>query len=409
MQREEEIMNLRSFKPRVRSQERGITLPLVGIMLIALLGFAALAVDVGFWRYSQQVEQSAADSAAIAGANALAFPSASYATAATTDATTNGFTADGGVTTTVQVNKPPATGPNAGNANAVEVLISKKQPNFLAQFVPGFSSQWVSVRAVAVLNTTAIDCIYALKVNVGVNLNGGGRGGISAPTCGMIVNQDLSVTGNANVDALSIGYVGTGPGGGTYPEGQPMKAVPAADPCQTITSCAYLASLTSTQLHTGCVDSVPLNPNALPPGEYCNAVSGSVTLVPTATNALYVFDQGMPTGSATGTGVTIYNLGSGLTWNGGVNSVFSAPTTGPTAGTVFYQPPSNTSNITKNGAAGNINFIGGFYAPTANFTWNGNLPSLTYIVAGSITMNGGGMTVAGPGTGFVSGHGVLSE
>jgi hypothetical protein len=401
-------MNALSLKPVVRSHERGQSLPLVGIMLVVLLAFAALAVDVGYWRYSQQIEQSAADSAAIAGANALAFPPANFVAAATTDATTNHFTDDGGATTTIAI-QHPATGPNAGNTNAVEVLISKKQPTFFATFVQGFGSQWVSVRAVAILNSTAIDCIYSLKNNVGITLHGGGGGGINAPTCGMITNSDLTVTGNANVDARSIGYVGNGPGGGSYPEGQPQKAVPVADPCPTIVGCAYLASLTNAQLHTGCVDSVPLNPNALPPGEYCNPVGGNVTLVPTATNALYVFDQGMPTGNATGTGVTIYNLGNGLTWNGNVNADFTAPTTGPTAGMVFYQPPSDTGSITKNGKAGSVDFAGGFYAPTSDFTFNGALPNLTFIAAGSITMNGGGMNVAGPGTGTVSGHGVLAE
>jgi hypothetical protein len=131
--------------------------------------------------------------------------------------------------------------------------------------------------------------------------------------------------------------------------------------------------------------------------------------VPTSTNALYVFDQGMPTGSSSGTGVTIYNLGNGLTWNGNVNANFTAPTTGPTAGMVFYQPPSDTGSITKNGKAGSVDFAGGFYAPTSDFTFNGDLPNLTFIVAGSITMNGGGMNVAGPATGSVSGHGVLAE
>jgi hypothetical protein len=125
---------------------------------------------------------------------------------------------------------------------------------------------------------------------------------------------------------------------------------------------------------------------------------------------LFVLDQGMTSSSVSGTGVTIYNGGtSGLTYNGNVNVVLSAPTTGPTAGMVFYQPPSNSAGFTKNGAAGTVNFTGGFYAPTSDMTFNGQLPSITLLVINSIRMNGGGITV--PNTGLMqrAGHGTLAE
>ena len=51
-----------------RSGERGQILPLVAVGMITLMGMVSLAVDAGYWRYQQRLEQSAADSAAIAGA-----------------------------------------------------------------------------------------------------------------------------------------------------------------------------------------------------------------------------------------------------------------------------------------------------------------------------------------------------
>jgi Flp pilus assembly protein TadG len=392
-------------KQRSYGGERGQVIPLVALSLVVLFGAASLAVDVGYWRYQQRLEQSAADSAAIAAAGELAYPAAADVTAAAVkDATTNGYTDDGGVNTVVTVNNPPASGAYAGNTHAVEVIIKKKQPLWFAG-VFGNTGQWVSVRAVAIQNTNGIYCIYALGGDI--DLRGGGRGGISAPTCGLITNQDLVVTGQANVDAALIGYVGSPPGGGSYPEAQPQKSLAVADPCPTIPGCAYLTDLTLNHeglLHTGC-QPFP-GPDPLPPGEYCVPLSGNLHLAP----GLFVLDQGMTSSSVSGTGVTIYNGGaSGLTYNGNVDVVLTAPATGPTAGMVFYQPPSNTAGFTKNGAAGTVNFTGGFYAPTSDMTFNGQLPSITLLVVNSIQMNGGGITV--PNTGLMqrAGHGTLAE
>jgi Putative Flp pilus-assembly TadE/G-like len=389
---------------RARESERGQVLPLFAVALVLLLGAAALAVDVGVWRYQQRLMQSAADSAAIAGAGELAYPAAADVTAAAqSDATANGFTDDGGTTVQVTVNSPPSTGNYSGRTDAVEVVIRKKQSSFFGG-VFGIA-QWISVRAVARADTNGIYCVYALAGDI--DLRGGGRGGIEAPTCGLITNQDLVVTGQATVDARTIGYVGAGPGGGSYPLAQPMKSVAVTDPCQTIAGCAYLADLTANHpslLHTGCRTYPAANP--LPPGEYCVPISGNTVLSP----GLFVLDQGLTSGNVTGTGVTIYNAGTGgLTFNGNVDFEVSAPTTGPTAGMVYYQPPSDTASFTKNGAAGTVNLVGGFYAPSCDFTFNGNLPSITLLVAKSIRMNGGGLTVPSTGGLQRSGHGVLAE
>ncbi len=385
--------------------QRGQVIPLVALALTVLHGAAALAVDVGYWRYQQRVEQSAADSAAIAGAGELAYPAANdVVAAARKDATTNGYTDDGGTNVSVTVNNPPASGPYTGNRSAVEVIIARKQPLWFVG-VFGNTGQWVSVRAVAMLNTNGIYCIYALGGDI--DLRGGGRGGITAPTCGLITNQDLVVTGQANVDAALIGYAGNPPGGGSYPLAQPEKSLPVTDPCPTIPGCAYLADLTVNHpalLHTGCKP-FP-GPDPLPPGEYCVPLSGTLHLSP----GLFVLDQGMSSGNVSGSGVTIYNGGTnGLTFNGNVNVVLSAPTTGPTAGMVFYQPPSNAGSFTKNGAAGTVDFTGGFYAPKADFTFNGQLPSITLLVANSIRMNGGGITVPAAGSLQRTGHATLAE
>jgi hypothetical protein len=46
-------------------------LPIVALMLVMLVGFAALAVDIGFWYTDKRAAQAAADAAALAGAQSL--------------------------------------------------------------------------------------------------------------------------------------------------------------------------------------------------------------------------------------------------------------------------------------------------------------------------------------------------
>src|SRR5947199_7457534 len=58
--------------PQTRSQDRhGIVLPLVLISLVALLGFVALAIDLGMIAVARSQAQSAADASAMAGARTL--------------------------------------------------------------------------------------------------------------------------------------------------------------------------------------------------------------------------------------------------------------------------------------------------------------------------------------------------
>jgi hypothetical protein len=298
----------------------------------------------------------------------------------------------------------------------VEVIIDKQNLPVFFLGVFGAASQEVKTRAVAAVNPNALACLYLLQN--GLRLNGGGGGGVNAPACGILMNGNLTVNGgSANVDARFIGYTGTFNGGGAYPEASPTHiSVPVADPCADYASCAYLQSLNVATLpstappatcHTSCV---------LSPGYYSGpAISGNLTLAPTATNALFVFDN-VPTGSMTGNGVTIYNAGlSGVKWNGSVNVSVTAPVSGPTAGMAYFQPKCTNypncpqDDVIKNGSSGSVTMNGGFYAPDATVTMNGNVPSLSLFVAASVVMNGGGMNVASsPGLTQI-GHAVLAE
>lgn len=411
-----------------RRASRGQVIVLVAIAIAVLLGAAALAVDVGYYRWQQRLEQTAADSAAIAGANELLFPARNYAARAAADATANGFT-NGVDGASVVINNPPASGRNAGNGNAVEVIITKQQPNFFAKMFGGTYS--VAARAVAILSSSGGACIYVLNggLDGDLSVSGGGRGGITTtPLCGIIVNGDVDITGNANVDAAFISYAGTNlkKNGGDYPHGQPVQSVEGLDPCSTLPGggCKYLSTLPTThpELFTAtCLDTPPakknnpgtLPPNPLPPGRYCY---GPYSTTVTLQSGLFIMDGGIFQGPTTGSGVTIYNnctVSGGnncdVTLNGNSTYTITAPTTGNYAGMVYYQPPSLVNTITVNGASGTVNLTGGLYAPNGALTLNGQLSTISFLVAGNISANGGGLN-AGFGGGYpVPQNAVLTE
>ena len=56
---------------RAARRERGQVLPLINLALVALLGIAAFAIDVGYAYYAKRQLQSATDAAALAGAQDL--------------------------------------------------------------------------------------------------------------------------------------------------------------------------------------------------------------------------------------------------------------------------------------------------------------------------------------------------
>jgi hypothetical protein len=111
--------------------------------------------------------------------------------------------------------------------------------------------------------------------------------------------------------------------------------------------------------------------------------------------------------NVSGTGVTFYNKAGGVTFNGS-NFGFTAPTTGSTAGVLFYQVATDTSSFTYNGSGG-TGLAGMMYFPTAGVVLNGSVSSWLFVIGSTVTLNGSGLNV--PSTAFpgVAGRVVLAE
>ena len=155
-------------KNRRCRKQAGVFVLMASVMLAVLIGFLALATDMG-WLYRQRRSmQGAVDAGAIYGAQQIRRGANTQtdveslsdhgALKGTSD---NGFTngVDGAVVT---VSYPPVSGAYTGNNLAVEVTICQQQRTF---FMPvlGVHSANVCARAVAGYLGQAEGCIYALN------------------------------------------------------------------------------------------------------------------------------------------------------------------------------------------------------------------------------------------------------
>lgn len=199
-------------------QQEGGVLMFTALLLPVLLGILGLAIDVGNMQVTRRQEQAAADAAAYAGVRELFNQnSAGAATNAAQDsAAQNGFQ-DGVNNVTVTVNNPPKSGPNTGNNNAVEVIVSRQQPTFFMGIF-GFAHMAVAARAVGSLGSSNVCIETTGPVGEGIDLDGGFI--LNAPTCSMMIDS-------TNVDNSTVGeqslttHGGNCQGGGGNPYSTP--------------------------------------------------------------------------------------------------------------------------------------------------------------------------------------------
>jgi hypothetical protein len=373
---------------RNRAGQSGQVLPLIAISLAVLLGFAGLAVDVGYLEYWQQQQQTVTDAAAVGGAQQLARSNCSGSTAAETaaqnDAGTNGFGSG------VSAVTPPSSGPYAGNACAISVQISTQHVStFFARLFGYPQGMNESTSAVAAATSNGLGCIYLLKTSSSSTFNGDT---FKAPQCGVLINDTATFNGDPTFEAPYIGYAGSAPveNGTTFTEATPAPMPLVNDPCPEIAGCAYLtANPPST---TGCV-SITYNGETtvdLPSGCYDSLTVNGVSNV--VLSGTYVFNgtttfNGLT--SVTGSNVTLYVTGTGTppTFNGIASLSLSPPTTGNYPGVLYYQVATNSAQPIFNGVSMSINGL--IYAPdSTDAIFNGTSGGYLVIVAGSATFNG---------------------
>lgn len=384
----EDLMQMRN-----KENERGQLLPLLGFQVFILFALASLAIDVGFWQHEQRAEQSAVDAAAIAGAiemNYSVAPTDIYRLAAL-DAAANGYAPNGG-SVVLNAHISPTSGPFVGRPDIVEAVLTKQQPVFFA--LPGFRTQPVTVRALAAYSNPPRNCIVALDPNgSGVNFHGSL---ISIPQCGVASNGQMDLSGST-VDAQSIMAVGSlTTNGSRFPNAQPIRGSAVADPCLTLSGCAYLQSHKPDTTTCISVNASGSGNITLYPGVYCGGMNFSGANV-TFTPGVYVLtgSNGIKAAGSTlnGSGVTFYMDGGSLDLTGATVNL-QAPVSGLTEGVLFFQPKYNVSETKFAGTAGS-NVMGALYAPGSSVRVNGSVSDWLLIVGASVVSGGVNITVSG--------------
>jgi hypothetical protein len=369
--------------------ERGQILPLIAVALAVLMGFAGIAVDVGYLEYRQQTQQTATDAAAAGGAEALLHAGCPNSTAATgaalLNASDNGYPNGGNIVVTA--NNPPPSGPFSSNSCAVSVTItSAHNATFFSRLFGYQNGMPASTTAVAEVQSTGPGCIFLLSMTINQNFNGAN---VNASKCALLINDTANFNG-ANMHVLNIGYAGGAPNenGASFTEGVPAPMLPVTDPCPEISGCAYLtanppstANCTnfngngySGPLASGCYNNLNLN-------------GANVTL-----SGTYVLNGSSNFNGATmtGNGVTLYVTASGTApnFNGVTAATMTPPTSGGAQGVLYYQVPSNTGGPNFNGDNGS--YSGLIYAPGAiSANLNGAQGKYLVVVFSSANFNGG--------------------
>ena len=107
-----------------RSNERGQTVVLITVFMLALLGMCAMAIDVGLWYQDKRSVQAAADATALAGASVLPVDYATAQTVANAQFAKNKKSGDSAVI----VNTSDLT-----SNDSVTVTVTRTSPSFFAQ------------------------------------------------------------------------------------------------------------------------------------------------------------------------------------------------------------------------------------------------------------------------------------
>jgi Flp pilus assembly protein TadG len=389
---------------RIHRDERGQTIILVALSLPILLGFIGFATDVGLLFMDKRQIQTAADSAAIAGALNLTY--GDYVTAARAASTANGFdyTKTG---VTVTVSDPPtwASSNYVGKTGYVEATVSKSESTiFLSLF--GQPSVTVTARAVATNQGPGKGCVYTLGSS-GLGMHIQGSAAITATDCGMYDNSNgspaISQTGNGPnlyADFGSIGVVGSAGNVGNYsptpitgiaPVNDPLSYFPNYSCSGSSCGCAGTTTLPCTGFpYSSPVTCKSASGSTLSPGCY-NGLSGSYTL----STGTYLIN-GDISGGITGTGVTLILTSGSIEPKGNTTINLSAPLasgdpsgTNPFDGILIYQVRSDATGTDMKGNS-DFNAQGVIYMPTASFEMEGNTGGTIYadFVVSSLDIQG---------------------
>ncbi len=357
-----------------------------------LLGLAGASIDVGIWYANKRLVQSAADSAALAGALEVLRSNAdadAIVAAVTLDAANNGYSSGNGDTVTVVATSPQ-----------VEVTITRPTPGLLSRVV--FTEQ-TNVAARAVAEANVIDsCVWSLSPSASGALSVSGNAQVTLG-CGVVANSNagsgITEVGNSCLTATKVKVVG-GTGGDCLNPTPETGIPPITDPLAALDGpsvgpCDFNGNYANFNSNNG------PDPIVLTPGVYCGNITINTNRNVVFSPGLYILDNAALTingqANVSGTDVNFYLTPTGgpnddITISGGANATLSAPGGGDLPGILFYHDRAATGNITHNLTGGaTMQLEGVVYFPSVDMVFSGGseLQSAgAIIIANRVTFNG---------------------
>ncbi|WP_313808909.1 pilus assembly protein TadG-related protein [Sphingobium sp.] len=363
---------------RLLRDRAGNVLMMAAASMPILVGAAGLATDTVQWTLWKRQVQRQADSAAIAGAYAVA-QGFSASDSATADISRLSLIT---LSQTPTIENAPTTGSYAGNSKAVRVVLQTSAELPFSKLL-GVTAPVISGEATAAVVGSGDYCVVSLEKTSTVGITMQGNATVSLG-CGMATNSRASnaVTagGSSTITATPVAAVGGLTSSSNYVS--PTTLLPYSIAVQD--PYASLPTPTASDL-TGCtnVNVQPNNSKSITAGCYKNFdIKGTLTMAP---GTYFIDSATFDVGSQAvinGTGVTIVLTSSNassnpssistVNINGGATLNLSAPTSGTYSGVLFYQDrralDSGTNLINGNASS---SLQGAFYFPGQAMSFSG--------------------------------------
>jgi Flp pilus assembly protein TadG len=402
---------------QIIGDRRGAISILGAVVIVAVVGFAALALEYGNALLQQVEDQRIADLAAYSGAlvyNATS-SSSSANSAAQQMASLNGVSSS-------SASASVGSSPTGDGNQAVNVTVSTNAPLALARVLTTNTTVPMSAAASAEINVNAPGCVIALS-GTGSGISLSGTGSITANNCQVESNSSICANSGANPsDVITTKYLSydSGPNPTTSsctispPSGTSSVHVSKASASDPLAGNSEVSSATS-RISTVASISSPSGPSVSTGTNYTFG-SGAVSGLPGTCHDSYASSTHTVTCSGTGpfnfgsvvvggccsvivnnsssgatynfSGVIDSGTGSGLTFNGGSNATYNM------AGGLYGHgsAPINFSAGTFNiGTYSSCSGGGGYsicQAGSSHMTFTG--PS-TFTLAGGIYQDASGM------------------
>ncbi len=392
------------------------------LVLPGLIGMVGLGVETGYWYVAKRDLQTQADAGSLSGAWEVAFHRDDEVTpTATNEAVRNGFP-NTPPSTSITVNHPPTSGPQAGNTKAVEVIVTQKyHPMFSGLFHSDDIT--IAARAVSTLIMSGEACVHALDGTVSGAASNTGSTNIDA-ACTIAADSTaadaISFGGSSDIhfqSAWTPGGVETaGSANVTLTDGAWTNMWPLDDPYKNLwptppTGCDPNINLgNGTTQVTAPNGSSPNNYRRVcsdihvtggktvnfEPGIYwmkgssLNAEGGTITCTacsPGGAGVTFIF--------TTPSNGNVNQIGT-VTINGNATVVLNAPGSASATykGVLFYQsqdaPTASNKTASLNGGANTV-LNGAIYFPKNEVQWAGNnslAAGCTIITANTVTFTG---------------------